>query len=764
MQKLNIKSVDFDKTASIIVLLVSSLLLFLIFSDFLSINYPTEDLPAHIEISRRLVNALKSGYLFFYDRFWFSGWPAFQFYGFLPHLVAGICSIVVSYNLEQVIRFISILACSLLPFSFYFSITRANQKSNRLLIALLSASFSLWFLKLDEPFFGVGFGAILGVGLFPQAFGWHFILLSLGCIFSRSKCLSLIIAMSFIGHTLSGVVVILFCLIWFLLNPEDRKYIAFSVLLGFGLISFWVYPFLKFNANFTSADVYRVPRDCLSLLFRYPLTEISIQRILNGEIELFRLIFIFATLVLLWFGSRFENKKIKNLTLIILLLTIFTSSDYIASSNFLALHYYRIDGLLILPVLVLFASILAQFMASNKAANSILVIALLAAIYNSSSYSPDTLKKVRSSQANSEQPNSEMTEVINYLKESKSRIFVEFNNDYNRVPLYSGHLIESSLLDKEIANGLFVESSNTSRFLSFSAEILGGSSFHGYLLFIRDTDIDPASALKQLQSFSIQTVVASSEKFAKSLENLIGPPVFTKGIYKIFNISGAALIEEVNKPLVGYVDLSNQLPFTIISQYFYSRNKLFNTFQLINITPSSILPTQLEHLMINGEKDQILKFLSKNKTNAKILPFYERAELTFSSTRTTYPVDKKVEIFKRVKSFFDKKINLENRLTVKTVEPTDNQQLSLNWETNRLKLNNLRANKLYLINYSFSPLFKSNSMDVYRAGQERIIVAPQADGEHELNFSVFNIPYYGLSILMSIISLILITLNFRTTK
>ena len=103
--------------------------LFIYFYNLLDAGLFAEDLPAHAEIVHRMIEA-KS--LFFYDRFWFSGWPAFQFYGFLPHLLTAITSLILSnaYSIESIIRFYSLLACCALPFSFYFATKQLTKTTS----------------------------------------------------------------------------------------------------------------------------------------------------------------------------------------------------------------------------------------------------------------------------------------------------------------------------------------------------------------------------------------------------------------------------------------------------------------------------------------------------------------------------------------------------------------------------------------------------------------------------------------------------------
>ena len=49
---------------------------------------PLADLPGHVALVERLGEQLAQGRLFFYDSAWFSGWPVFEFNGFLSYLLA----------------------------------------------------------------------------------------------------------------------------------------------------------------------------------------------------------------------------------------------------------------------------------------------------------------------------------------------------------------------------------------------------------------------------------------------------------------------------------------------------------------------------------------------------------------------------------------------------------------------------------------------------------------------------------------------------
>src|SRR5205823_5228474 len=87
---------------------------------------PSVDLPGHVAMVERLADELRSGHLVFYDRAWFTGGSVFQFYGFLPELVAALLSIPLrafsDHAAQLAVNLLLVAGCAALPWSMVFSI------------------------------------------------------------------------------------------------------------------------------------------------------------------------------------------------------------------------------------------------------------------------------------------------------------------------------------------------------------------------------------------------------------------------------------------------------------------------------------------------------------------------------------------------------------------------------------------------------------------------------------------------------------------
>ncbi len=725
----------------ILTLSTFSIFIFYKYLELLSPEFLAEDLPGHIELTKKLIEHKQ---LFFFDKRWFTGWPVFQFYGFVPHLVAALLSFITK-DVELSIRLIMLFASCLIPFSFYFAL---NTKNN-IFAALLSGLFSLYFLNLDYAFYGIGISSLFSVGLFSQVFGWHSILTALGMLARKNKYLNLIIAITFLSHTLSAAFILLVAIIWFFINSDYRKYISYSIGSGLALISFWLYPYLKYSAEFTNVDDYTVSKDWLNLLFKYPIFELSISRFLNNQIELFNLFFIVVCCLMLLFWYRLKDNYYRNIIISLFCLTIITSSTYLISSNFISMHYYRLSGMTLILALVCIALFLIYFGAKNKFTTLTTSLLLIFATYN-----------LENTKIKKQSLNKSLIKTAHYLRNKDSRVFIEYNTNYKRIKNNSAHYLESNLGHTEVTNGLFVESANINRYLSFSADKLEGNNFHGYLMFVNGSDINKLDAIEQLRSFAVNKVITSSKRFTNSLRNLLGDPEQIIEPYNIFNISpSSGKLEKINKTTIAYLDLEKKLPFSYVSQYFYSRKKLFNNFELIKI--DNKINFNPDYILINGDKEKITSYLKENKLKSKVIAFSKSAEIKIKKDRTDYPPDNKVEISRDTRNFFSNVLKLEEKLLSNSKA---NDKLNLEWLDNKINLKDLKANSLYKINYSYSPLLKSKDLELYRSGQERIIAYAKKSGSFEISYSIMNTPYYISSILLSIVSLVFILFRVKNNS
>ena len=361
------------------------------------------DLPSQIALTKQLKEQLLAGHISFYDPTTFTGWPAFQFYGFFPSLVAACGAFIFSsFSADPVIlstHVLLVLGAALLPLSFYFAALPLGRDlfgfdsdlpdHYQLTLALTCSVWAFWFLNHDQQWYGIGAAAPMNIGLFSQLFGWHLFLLHLGVLLrylqtgaSRfSVCLSLSYGILLISHTLTFVFssfIVLLTWFWF---REHRLGIFAAHLIGIGLVAFWFIPFVSFMGEYTTYSIIRPKGDFLELFFRYPLYGLlrSIRTWFDGEFKLLNPINIVNALL---FITLFYHRKISKTGLLwvlfiflLLALTVF-SSGFIATSLPIGLHYYRFLGYCFILAVLIACVIPLVYLRQNNDRSTVIITAI----------------------------------------------------------------------------------------------------------------------------------------------------------------------------------------------------------------------------------------------------------------------------------------------------------------------------------------------------------------------------------------------------
>ena len=746
----------------------------------------SEDLPAHISLIERLKEHLLSGRIFFYDTAWFGGWPAFQFYGFAPHLLIAIFSIplgLFSTNSVELATNLSLfLLLATLPISIsYCANAFLNDGSNRystikrelsLIVQIFSCSLAIWFLHHDEQFYGIGAGAAIFVGLLTQTFAWHLLLLYLGTLLrslsDNSKILrgsALIFAMLLLTHPLTAIYALscgMIVAIWF---PRIRASFILSHIISLGLTAFWLLPFISLSKSYTLPDPFPPGGDLLAILARYPLTDLFGLMIKDGVWALSKINIWFVILPLLLvipFFSREvrRNKLLLPVLLGVIILSVVFSSSFIASSIPLGLHYYRFQAYTVLLIICLASVVPALCSITRDRQQRAVILSrpkgvfwlALAVIGILSTLNLPTLEQKNAEQANKHLPLRVHQEILNELSKNEGRVFFEHFNNYRRFPYLASHQLFSELhsaTKRETLNGLFIESSIAYRMPVATTTRLGAETYHSYLVFSDSYDLDATGLVTQLIDLGVSQLVLGSEKIINNL----GP--FTKDIkqlnpYTIVSLKNAdpAVLSTPSRTTLGYIDESGSLPFYLLEFYFYSRSELYKNFELIDLTKQSTIPSSIKTVLIHGDSGN----LKNNNGAIERIPI-SAPDSIFSHYKRSYPLPRTILRFNNLAKHLDSMLKLDPSPNINTKNQT-NARFSWQQDKQRFELNNLTQGEFLRINYNYFPLWQCDGGSLYRGSAERMYFLAE-EAKAICNYSIRNSGSFWLGMLISIISALL---------
>lgn len=763
---------------------------------------PSEDLPAHIALVERLSSLGWSGLFPFYHRGWFSGWTAFQYYGPLAHWVAACLSVpfrVLSSNPEQLAVYAVLwLNIICLPLSLYYSALpfareacRKNEwglAERRWLLALSCGLFSTWFLYHDEQFFGLGVGAILYVGLFSQSVAWNLLLLGIGALAritgeDKEQCYGLlgtVLLCLLLTHLLTAFYFFALCgvvLLWF---ADIRAVLLKVMALALLCSGFWLMPFLTLAPVFATSDPYPPSGDFLQFLFRYPL-QYWRDLVLTFPLDLTPIL-ILAVSVFLFTAARIRDSRFFIVYLVLLLLLqMFFSSSYVASSLPVGVHYYRTHGYLVLSLLpVLAAGFLAAivprvssdsgerytFGIRDVAALCVVVVCVGTRLLLPS------LEQSKAQQLMAQRAYVHQEKLMDYLRAqgAKGRVLVEYLDDYRRYPYLSSHYLESKLFSQtglEALNGLFVESALSNKFASFSADKLSARIFHSYFVFLKDSNIDPFTALEQLRDLGVRYIVSGQDALLKSLRSLGLESVASFGPYRLVVLPDApqSMITPVTKRVVAYLDEGGGLPFKFIEYYFYANKFLSSRFEVIEVSSREKLPAQVDLLLVNTENPVVVEDV---KSEIKLISF--GAPRMLEAYRRSYPIHRATEYYRALKKYLDVDAHLAEELSglaetslAKRSKPETDTVLGWDSDQQSMSLTGLVPGEMYRINYSYAPQWFSSSGQVFRGSAERMFFVASAPAA-TLKFSPFYLASTWAGVLTSIVGLLLFGRYLRWRK
>lgn len=773
--------------------IIFSIAIFHSLSWFISTSdFASWDLYAHIELINKLKNQLSAGRVFFFDPYWFSGWPAFTFYGPLAHILTAVSSLILGLPIALLVKFYSLLSISLLPCSlvffaksFYYS--KDQKLFRRILLTLFCIVFSFWFLLHEKDSFGFGLNAVTYIGLYPQTFAWHLLLIHIGFLlrFLQSEKdfkLYFLLSFSFIILIATHPMTALFALSVGLLSgisiAKERLRLLSIYLMSLLSVSFWLLPVFVYSESFTPSDPFPKTAGVFELLFAYPLSYFSelILQTLNLELSFNELLFItiFIAMVSIVLSRSFWSTShlSKSFLLLIFFISFIFSSSYVTKSLSLSVHYYRFTAYAILLMIGTLSAILTNLATLySKYLSSILLIVLVCLSFMG-------LRQI----SNTKYANNILQDEYNvlvYLKEQsleRGRVLFEhqgFDNRLNTPHFLSSRLREIANL--ETANGIFIQSSLTQRFYSENAALLGLESYQAPAVMLKNSKRSMQVILEQLIESKVSWIVVHSDKAKKNLKKLF-KPMTEIGKYSIFQITNpdSSRVSSISKPLIAYYDLANTLPFKYLEYFIYSQENLWKQLDILELKPGQKIPSEAAVILINGvaEKFDVKKILnniyegSDNRDYPPILLNFHYMPDSDAILKIKKSWNKELHAFNYAGRFLQQELKLveqlDNVLSGLSNSSNDYPDVSFEFQNKfqDIVLNQLKPGQMVKLEYAYLPFWASADAYLYRGLGEKLYVLPMKESikiKYRLRHSII----FNLGLALSLLNLIITFSYYR---
>lgn len=747
------------------------------------------DLPGHIAIVDRLRTQLLHGNIIFYDREWFGGWAAFQFYSFLPHLLAAIISwplqLFAADPARLSVHTLLVIGTMAVPACLYFAaqpfacelLGDGFKKSeiSQGLLALSAATVSFWFINHDDQWYGIGAAAPMHIGLFSQLFGWHFFLIHLGLLvrFLRNDSLAnprwliLSYAALWLTHTLTALFSAFLVLLTFLWWPTRRWEIVRPHLLALALTGFWTVPFIRLSPIYTGLDIHRPQGDLLQFLFRYPFVGLiaDLRSWLHGKAFALNIgdLLIGSLVVLALVSVRVKAQKLWGRFFLFALFSVVVfSSGFVASSIPFGIHYYRFQAYIVLLIAVLLTVVpLVAFSVRDKTqeteglvAPAFFALLLLGAFVSTTFYPHYERKRVISSAAPEYFSNEQKVLSFFSKEQNVGRVFFEYFTDDKVYPWLTPHFLESELFRRtgiESVGGLFIQSTVAYRMPAASFNLLGAQSYNIPLLFTDRASLDDGTKLKQLVDFGVTHLVAGKQTLVSRLRSLVFTPPVQIGPYYIFRLvdTPQPAVLPAAKQLVGVYDLRGNMPFTFVEYYCYARKAVFDRFELLSLSPDMPLPAEVKTIIVNGvdpglKDGEVFEQLGlKPDMTINLIRLNYENPYTIDHYSVQYQHNVELDNYNNLERYLESTVHLPGVLQslpeFPVVNGPDTAKLAWASADQVITLENLTPNQLYRINYSYFPFWRSSDGTLYRGSGEKMFFVPNG-ATAKLTFSKLRNP------------------------
>lgn len=576
-------------------------------------NFYSDDLAGHIALALRMAAA--GGDPWFYDRAWFSGYPAFEFYGFLGHWLAAQSIAWLGGGWAGATRAVHgvIALCIIsLPFSAWWFLTgwQAQRGTTSIVTAGAVAAFLATFLTMFEPETMAGLRYLITAGVFGQFPGWVLLLLYLGCLGRAvvgSRAMNWIAILMFnlamAAHPLTSVAALIVGAVLLESHVGWRRTVVHVIALILTSAWFW-FPFVTWSSGYGVGPPDSTGTTVLSVLldgWLDFLNGISVSWwVLVAEL------LVAACLVKAVYSGVSGGVSLQRATIILLVVTFAINGGEFSEAFSLGVHYQR---------LVVTLGFVLGFMAIAAATEDLQYLPRLAALPLSGLLlllSAQIALQPLESQPwpNTKGPGGYADEIALLerlgLLPSDSRIYFEYARKLPGAAMSPGKFVESRLWSAaklETVNGLLVQSSRPYNLYTTVTQKLGGEAFSMPPLGWRFIQMNKLGLMELMRRNAVTHVVSAHPQFDKALRGIEGiRPVESVGRYSIYAlIDPLPRLKPVSVPIVGYADLNDSLPFRYMDTFVELRGTVAGRIRLVSLEPEEVGAVPVDGLVINLE-------------------------------------------------------------------------------------------------------------------------------------------------------------------
>jgi hypothetical protein len=730
-----------------IVLVLSAFLVFWFRVYLVDAPLPAVDLPGHVSLFEFLKQQSLNP-LGFYDPRYFGGYPALTFYGPLPAIITVGLAYLFGIGCQFAANLIMVSLLAALPVAILFAARPFYEESgskNYWLLGLWVSAISFWFINHDSQWHGIGAAAITNIGLYSQLFAWFPLLFIVGVIgrevvqklspFSLTigtLLISLALAVLFYTHTVTFAFAVGYVILMALTQRRfDLLLCPFAALI-FALP--YSYYFLSNVSEFAPFDIYSPKGDFIGAIFRYPLIGIwdgisaAIQHGIFTKISLIELL-LYPLALLTILNKNSANALLFRAQIIFVMVSVLlTSSDYVAKSLGLSLHYYRFISLnFILSLPIVIEAIFLTLPCTGKfKVLSIVGSALLATVSLLSQLNLPHYERKRVELTAASPYLSTEDEVVKKIEglPAGSRVITEYFSDYTKFPFLSAHYIGTQLVKTgriENAGGLFVQSALTYKYAAAYLEALQGDTYHVSQQIIPKKYQSSEALIRGLAKMGVTHVLGATEKLAETLKQAGVPELFKLGRYYVFQISEPVKISQITAPLIGYFDEKGNLPFRMLDQYFAEDPARLNGYEFVELS-NLRAADKVDFVLINSSSTE-----HQIDRPHKVIEYSPISPLWHYSSAGE--LDRELVRYKRAKEFLKKvildKVNFEPPLDVSTPE------FKFDATGQRMSIKYLVPGARYRICYSYFPFWHGPGL--MRGSYNQMVVVAGSD-EVELSY------------------------------
>lgn len=577
-------------------------------------NFYSDDLGGHIALTLRMAEVANGPW--FYDRAWFGGFPAFEFYGFLPHWIASWMLPLFGQDwagATQAVHAVMAASITVLPLSAWWFVTgwlHGRRQGASLIAGGLSIVLAL-FLTVFNPGTIAGIQYLVVAGVFGQLPGWvllFFFLGTLGRAVGQGRAVSwvsiLLFSLLMAAHPFTAIVGLLIAVLMVFGYVGWRPALLHGGLMFFTSAWFW-FPFLAWSSGYGEGVPHSGDTTVISVLFDRWLDFFhGIETTTTGLIaEALVTVILAVTLCHGVLGKRGVYRS----ALLISGAGLVMAGPELTEAVSLSLQY---DRLLITTAIVLALVGLVGFVESlpalpryvERAASGLCVI-LGAQI---------ALQGLEAQPLPSSKGWDGLIEERLLLRELKSlpdrsRIFFELPKRTSKSEYSPGKFVESRLWFStryEAINGVLIQSSRPYHLYAIAAKKMGALTFSSRSIGWEKFNLNEKGMVDFLRRNAITHFVSSNETFRKNLVRLEGiHPVVSVGRYNVYSIPRSGLrLRALTNPVIGYVDLTGSLPFRFVDTFFETRGALSGRVRLVSLDAEDVGHVPVDALIVNMDE------------------------------------------------------------------------------------------------------------------------------------------------------------------